>query len=76
MIGLKTFSEGLTKIREGLEMMEVKGRQNAALLVYCHDKCSEMINEIEEVINRLTQDRAEMKEGETDEQDSGVPGQD
>ena len=32
MMSLKEFSNGLAKIREGLDMLEIKGRENAAVL--------------------------------------------
>ena len=80
MMSLKEFSNGLAKIREGLDMLEIKGRENAAVLVYCHDRCSELLTGLEEVMRQMTKERFKMEEktedGGMNEPDSGIPGQD
>ena len=55
----------VTKIREAINLLEVKGESNASLIVYAHKKCNEII----EAINSLVAQngiKREQEEGVTD----------
>lgn len=60
---LYDFGIELSKICTALNAIEVRGQQNASLLVYACEKCNELISELNEVGKNLAD--AETKE-ETD----------
>lgn len=70
MIHLQELLKAFLQIREGLESLELHGRRNAALLVFCHDKCSEWIDKLEKANDQFSQDSkrlSQLKEGENNE---------
>lgn len=42
----QTLLNELLKIREALNALEVRGERNASLIVYCYNKCSDLMNAI------------------------------
>lgn len=48
MMNLYELGQEVIKIREAVDSMTVKGKTNAALVVYCFDKCNAIINAINE----------------------------
>ena len=54
------------QIQEALGEMEVRGRKNAALLVYAIDKCGELMRSVKELIaeeqEKKTNDAADTQE--------------
>ena len=43
----------ITKIREAANSLEVKGEQNASLVIYIFRKCNEIIEEINVIVNNF-----------------------
>lgn len=71
---LYDFGIEVQKIREAIDSIEVKGAKNASLLTYAYSKCNDIINSINEVIEKEqntppeTDDELfEDRYGETDE---------
>lgn len=54
MVTLYEFSVELSNIKKALDAVEVKGIQNASLLVYASNKCTKMIEAINEVTRELS----------------------
>lgn len=55
---MKTFYDfgiELSNIRTALNSIEVRGQQNASLLVYAYDKCGELISELNEIAKNLSE---------------------
>lgn len=47
---LQEFGVAALQIREALEELTVKGSTNASIILLCTNKCSELINAVNEVI--------------------------
>jgi hypothetical protein len=67
----------VTKIREAINSLEVKGESNASLIVYTFRKCNEIIEAINAVVSQQgsSQNGEEQTEGEGEvngEPDSGT----
>lgn len=69
MVTLHELSQEVVKIREAVNAMEVKGRQNAALIVYCCEKCDNIIKAINEAIVALSASNNQPREELTTEND-------
>lgn len=52
---LLDFGLEVAKIREAVNSLEVKGEENAALIVYAVQKCNEIINTINEISNKMAE---------------------
>ena len=61
---LLDFGIEVTKIREAVNSLEVKGETNASLIVYTIQKCNDLIAAINEVVKNQN----ESKEAEVNEQ--------
>lgn len=61
---LLDFGLEVTKIREAVNSLEVKGETNASLIVYTIQKCNDLISAINEVVKNQN----ESKEAEVNEQ--------
>lgn len=61
---LLDFGLEVTKIREAVNSLEVKGETNASLIVYTIQKCNDLIAAINEVVKNQN----ESKEAEVNEQ--------
>lgn len=68
IITLNDLRISLLQIKEAISQIQVEGRNNAALVVFCWDKCDELIGAVNEASCELNQNG---KEGDTFEQDSG-----
>ena len=71
---LQEFGHEVLKIREALNTLEVRGERNASLVVYCYNKCNDLVAALNEVIAEVagdTQLQNGMEEA-SNEQDSGV----
>lgn len=53
MITLQDVIEDLSKICEALDAVEVKGRNNSALLVFAWDKCNNLIGELNKAAENI-----------------------
>lgn len=42
----------VTKIREAINSLEIKGEQNASLIVYATHKCNDIIEAINAIVNQ------------------------
>lgn len=68
----------VTKIREAINSLEVKGESNASLIVYAFRKCNEIIGAINAVVNQQSEtsqngEKTTEEEGDVNgEQDSGT----
>ena len=69
MVTLYELSQEVVKIREAVNSMEVKGRQNAALIVYCCEKCDNIIKAVNEAVSRLSASNSKPHEELTTEDD-------
>lgn len=49
---LYDFGMEVTKIREAINSLEVKGEHNASLVVYAYNKCNDIIEAINAVVNQ------------------------
>ena len=59
------FGQEISKIRDALDTMEVRGQHNASVLVYCYQKCNDMIQSINNIaaeVNRQRQAEAAEEE--------------
>lgn len=76
MTTLLDFAKEVLKIMDALDHLEVKGRENAKQLVYAHDKCTEIIREI----NRIAESHGQRQENQNGDEggceDSGEPDSD
>ena len=62
---LYDFGIELSNIRTALNAIEVRGQQNASLLVYACDKCNELIKELNEIGRSLSEtENKEQAEGD------------
>lgn len=61
---LLDFGLEVTKIREAVNSLEVKGETNASLIVYTIQKCNDLIA----AINDVVKNQNESKEAEVNEQ--------
>ena len=52
MATLYEIGQEVMRIREAVNSLEVKGQQNARLIVYCFDKCNGIIQAINDATNR------------------------
>lgn len=66
MTSLYDFGMDLVDIRNTLNALEVKGAQNASLLVHACEKCNQMINTINEVSKELAKNQNDTKDGDDD----------
>lgn len=71
---LMDLAQEVTKIRETVNLIEVHGKNNATLVVYAHNKCDEIIQEINSIVTAIQNGTKEAVEGEvTDgEPNSGI----
>lgn len=53
MLTLMDLANEIVKIREAVDSVEVKGRQNAAALVFAYDKCNNLISSINEAMQQI-----------------------
>lgn len=51
---LYEFSQEIKKLREAIGSIEIKGERNARIIVYCNDKCNDIISSIDEAVNDLS----------------------
>lgn len=49
---LLDFGQEILKIREAIDSIEVKGKTNASYLVYAYDKCNEIIQAINQIVEK------------------------
>ena len=63
MLTLMDLGNEIVKIREAVDSVEVKGRQNAAALVFAYDKCNSLISSINEAMQQIQ--NGSQGEGET-----------
>lgn len=75
---LYDFGQGISKIREAVNSMEIKGRQNSAYVVFVNHQCDELIEDINEIARNAdtpAQDPTmnEETDGDLNEQNSGAP---
>ncbi len=56
----------LTKIREAVNSIEVKGNKNAAMVVYATERIDGIIHAINEVIENSESNQNGIEEGDTD----------
>ena len=61
---LYDFGIELSKIRTALNAIEVRGQQNASLLVYACEKCNDLINALNDVGKSMSQNDEEQAEGD------------
>lgn len=73
MLTLMDLGNEIMKIREAVDAVEVKGRQNASLLVYAYDKCNNLIASINEAVQQIqngtqggTEENGESDTGDTE----------
>ena len=57
MYTLNDLMQNIEDVKNAVNSIEVKGRQNSVLVVYANDKCVEILNSIKDFLN---------KEGEMD----------
>ncbi len=73
MTTLYEFGTEIMKIREAIDNITVKGRDNASYVVYAHDRCSALIKEI----NRITESQRQLQDGqngaEKERENNGEP---
>ena len=72
------FGQAITKIREAVNFMEIKGRQNASYVVYVNRQCDELIEDLNQIVKEAETPAQEptMNEetdGDLNEQNSGAP---
>lgn len=70
------FGQSISKIREAVNSMEIKGRQNSAYVVFVNHQCDELIADINEIARNAdtpAQDPTmnEETDGDLNEQNSG-----
>lgn len=65
---LYDFGIEITKIREAINSLEVKGEQNASLIVYAFRKCNDLITAINEISSEKNE---EIQNGNNDTQEGG-----
>lgn len=75
---LYDFGQSISKIREAVNSMEIKGRQNSAYVVFVNHQCDELIEDINEIARNAETPAQEptMNEetdGDLNEQNSGAP---
>lgn len=75
---LYDFGQGISKIREAVNSMEIKGRQNSTYVVFVNHQCDELIEDLNEIVrnaNATAQDPTmnEETDGDLNEQNSGAP---
>lgn len=58
----------VTKIREAINSLEVKGEKNASLVVYAFRKCNDIIEAINAVVNQQP-DSSQNGESQTEEEE-------
>ncbi|MBQ8707823.1 MAG: hypothetical protein IJ523_07040 [Succinivibrionaceae bacterium] len=58
----------VTKIREAVDSLEVKGKKNASLVVYAFEKCNDIIEAINAVVNQES-DSSQNGDGQTDKEE-------
>lgn len=63
----------VTKIREAVNSLEVKGEQNASLVVYAIHKCNEIIDVINAVVNQPDPGQNGEDQAEEEDQVNGQP---
>lgn len=61
---LYDFGIELSNIRTALNSIEVRGQQNASLLVYAYDKCGELITELNEIAKTASEMETKKAEGD------------
>ena len=49
---LLDFGNEIIDIRDAVNQLEVRGRKNAAIVVFIHDKCNELVEVINEIVNQ------------------------
>ena len=63
---LYDFGVEVTKVREAINSLEIKGEQNASLVVYAIHKCNDIIEAINAVVNQS--DPGQNGEDQTEEE--------
>lgn len=53
MTTLQDVINEISKVREAIDGLEVRGKNNATLLCYAYGKCDEIINELAETANQI-----------------------
>lgn len=56
---LNDISTSIMHVQEALNEMEIKGRKNAALLIYAVDRCTEVLSIIKEMSKESTNNMEE-----------------
>ena len=56
---LNDISTSIMHVQEALNEMEIKGRKNAALLIYAIDRCNEVLSIIKEMSKESTNNTEE-----------------
>lgn len=78
MKSLYEFGKTIMQIREAANSIEVKGQQNAAYVMYIHNKCNDLIEAVNEIArNSETEPNPqpsteEETDGDLNERDSGL----
>lgn len=62
----------VTKIREAINQLEVKGKQNASLVVYAFNKCDEIIEAINSISRKTMESSQNGEAGDENVGDSGA----
>lgn len=63
----------VTKIREAINSIEVKGEQNASLVVYSVKKCNDIIEAINAVSRTIKSSQNEVESIDKEDEMSGQP---
>ena len=62
----------ISNIRTALNNIEVRGQNNASLLVYAYDKCTELIKDINEIGKAIEGEQKEVGKSESDDMEGEV----
>lgn len=73
---LYDFGQAIAKIREAVNSMEIKGRQNSAYVVFVNHQCDELIEDLNEIVRNADTSAQEPTpneetDGDLNEQNSG-----
>ena len=58
---LTNITASITQIQEALNEMEVKGRKNAALLIYAVDRCNDVLSIVKEMSKKSINNTEEIE---------------
>lgn len=72
---LYDFGQTIMKIRDAVNSIEIKGRQNSTYVVYINHQCDELIGDINEIVRKADSSTHESTineemDGDLNEQDS------